>query len=64
MAQEPRPHEGTQLEEAGLDLLGMDLESLRTVRHPVLSAVVNDLRERITAPGGEALWGFENDTTR
>lgn len=50
------------LEHAGIDLLGMDLESLRTVQHPVLSALVGDLRARIEAPGGEALWGFDNDS--
>jgi FXSXX-COOH protein len=47
--------------EAGIDLLGMDLESLRTVEHPVLSALVSDLRERAAVTGGEALWGFESD---
>lgn len=46
--------------EAPLDLLGMDLETLRTVEHPVLAELVGDLRERIAAPGGEALWGFDN----
>lgn len=48
------------LADAGIDLLGMDLESLRTTEHPVLSALVSDLRERIAAPGGQALWGFTN----
>jgi FXSXX-COOH protein len=48
------------LDAAGIDLLGMDLESLRTTEHPVLSALVGDLRERIAAPGSEALWGFDN----
>lgn len=50
------------LEHAGIDLLGMDLESLRTVQHPVLSALVGDLRERIDARGGEALWGYDSDS--
>jgi FXSXX-COOH protein len=66
---EERPHGGTAddgpaVPEAGIDidLLGMDLESLRTVEHPVLSELVSDLRERIAAPGSEALWGFDNDT--
>lgn len=63
---EERPHGGAEayhpaLSEAGIDLLGMDLESLRTVEHPVLSALVSDLRERVAAPGSEALWGFDND---
>lgn len=49
------------LAESGIDLLGLDLESLRTVEHPVLSALVSDLRERAAGTGGEALWGFEND---
>ena len=34
--------------------------TLRTVRHPVLAALVADLRERVAAPGSEALWGFDN----
>jgi FXSXX-COOH protein len=50
------------LEHAGIDLLGMDLESLRTVQHPVLSALVGDLRDRIEAPGGGALWGYDSDS--
>lgn len=59
---EEQPHGATEkaLAEPGIDLLGLDLESLRTVEHPVLSALVNDLRERIAAPGSEALWGFDN----
>ncbi|MFJ4407767.1 FxSxx-COOH cyclophane-containing RiPP peptide [Streptomyces sp. NPDC088910] len=47
--------------DADIDLLGLDLESLRTVEHPVLSALVSDLRARAAGPGGEALWGFESD---
>jgi FXSXX-COOH protein len=50
------PHDG----ELAPDVLGLDLESLRTVDHPVLAALVSDLRERVAAPGGEALWGFDN----
>ncbi|MGW3685228.1 FxSxx-COOH cyclophane-containing RiPP peptide [Streptomyces sp. NPDC005125] len=41
------------------DLLGLDLEALRTLDHPVLSAVVADLRERAEQPR-EMLWGFTN----
>ncbi|WP_335977231.1 MULTISPECIES: FxSxx-COOH cyclophane-containing RiPP peptide [Streptomycetaceae] len=65
---EERPNEGAEpytepaLREAGIDLLGMDLEQLRTVQHPVLSALVGDLRARVAKPGSEALWGFDNDT--
>lgn len=61
---ETEPHDGTtdapETDAPALDLLGMDLETLRTVEHPVLAALVGDLRERIAAPGGEALWGFDN----
>ncbi|MFE7708862.1 FxSxx-COOH cyclophane-containing RiPP peptide [Streptomyces sp. NPDC057486] len=39
------------------DLLGLDLESLRTLDHPVLAAVVADLRGRANQPR-EMLWGF------
>lgn len=58
-----QPYGGTEqaAEDSGIDLLGMDLESLRTVEHPVLAALVSDLRTRAAAPGSEALWGFEND---
>ncbi|MFE9093711.1 FxSxx-COOH cyclophane-containing RiPP peptide [Streptomyces sp. NPDC007264] len=41
------------------DLLGLDLEELRTTEHPVLSEVLADLRERATQPS-EILWGFNN----
>ncbi|TXS38016.1 FxSxx-COOH cyclophane-containing RiPP peptide [Streptomyces sp. OR43] len=41
------------------DLLGLDLESLRTMDHPVLSEVVADLRDRVEQPR-EMLWGFNN----
>lgn len=50
------PHDS----ETAPDVLSLDLESLRTVDHPVLAAVVSDLRDRIASPGGEALWGFDN----
>lgn len=42
------------------DVLTLDLESLRTVDHPVLSALVTELRARVAAPGAQALWGFNN----
>ncbi|MEU6853957.1 FxSxx-COOH cyclophane-containing RiPP peptide [Actinacidiphila alni] len=62
---ERAPVEQAQAEQppadSGIDLLGMDLESLRTVEHPVLAALVSDLRERAAGAGGEALWGFESD---
>ncbi|MGW2086085.1 FxSxx-COOH cyclophane-containing RiPP peptide [Streptomyces sp. NPDC001880] len=41
------------------DLLGLDLESLRTLDHPVLAEVVADLRGRAEQPR-EMLWGFTN----
>jgi len=41
------------------DLLGLDLEELRTVRNPVLQEVLEDLRERAARPS-EMLWGFNN----
>ncbi|MFE7777823.1 FxSxx-COOH cyclophane-containing RiPP peptide [Streptomyces sp. NPDC057445] len=45
---------------AGLpDLLGLDLEALRTLDHPVLSEVLADLRGRAEQPR-EMLWGFNN----
>ncbi|MFJ8887212.1 FxSxx-COOH cyclophane-containing RiPP peptide [Streptomyces sp. NPDC102402] len=39
------------------DLLQLDLETLRTMDHPVLASVVADLRCRAGAPQ-ETLWGF------
>lgn len=42
------------------DVLELDLDSLRTVDHPVLAALVTDLRDRLTTPGGDTLWGFDN----
>jgi FXSXX-COOH protein len=39
------------------DLLELDLETLRTLDHPVLAAVVADLRGRANRPR-EMLWGF------
>ncbi|MFF1837071.1 FxSxx-COOH cyclophane-containing RiPP peptide [Streptomyces sp. NPDC058231] len=41
------------------DLLGLDLETLRTLDHPVLAQVVADLRDRSEQPR-EMLWGFTN----
>ncbi|WNI29280.1 FxSxx-COOH cyclophane-containing RiPP peptide [Streptomyces sp. ITFR-6] len=41
------------------DLLGLDLETLRTLHHPVLAEVVADLRSRAEQPR-EMLWGFNN----
>ncbi|MGW7364662.1 FxSxx-COOH cyclophane-containing RiPP peptide [Streptomyces sp. NPDC054841] len=41
------------------DLLGLDLEELRTLDHPVLSEVLEDLRGRAERPR-EMLWGFTN----
>ncbi|MCT2542753.1 MULTISPECIES: FxSxx-COOH cyclophane-containing RiPP peptide [Streptomyces] len=41
------------------DLLALDLESLRTLDHPVLAEVVADLRGRVEQPR-EMLWGFNN----
>ncbi|WP_405882429.1 FxSxx-COOH protein [Streptomyces sp. NBC_01136] len=43
----------------GLDLLGLDLADLRTIQHPVLAEVLEDLTERAGQPG-EMLWGFNN----
>ncbi|MGW3204686.1 FxSxx-COOH cyclophane-containing RiPP peptide [Streptomyces sp. NPDC001135] len=41
------------------DLPALDLEELRTVRHPVLEEVLAGLRERAQRPS-EMLWGFNN----
>lgn len=41
------------------DVLAMDLAGLRTVRHPVLAEVLEDLRERAAQPG-EMLWGYNS----
>jgi len=47
-----------------VDLLGMDLETLRTTQHPVLTELLADLRERVAAPGSsETLWAFDNVST-
>ncbi|MFF0382325.1 FxSxx-COOH cyclophane-containing RiPP peptide [Streptomyces sp. NPDC004286] len=41
------------------DLLTLDLEELRTMDHPVLREVLDNLTERATRPT-EMLWGFNN----
>jgi FXSXX-COOH protein len=40
------------------DLLALDLAELRTIGHPVLREVVQDLRER-AGRSSETLWGFD-----
>ncbi|MGC4944810.1 FxSxx-COOH cyclophane-containing RiPP peptide [Streptomyces sp. DT224] len=54
-------YEGTGAAGGGAlpDLLGLDLATLRTMDHPVLSEVVADLRGRAEQPE-EMLWGFTN----
>lgn len=44
------------------DLLEVDLEELRTIRHPVLREVLEGLRERAERPS-EMLWGFNQTVT-
>ncbi|WP_405587416.1 FxSxx-COOH cyclophane-containing RiPP peptide [Streptomyces sp. NBC_01190] len=44
----------------GIDLLGMDLETLRNTDHPVLSELVAELRERVAGTRGESLWGHDS----
>jgi FXSXX-COOH protein len=39
------------------DLLGLSLAELRRLDHPVLSAVLDELRARVVRPG-ETLWDF------
>nr|WP_329460122.1 FxSxx-COOH cyclophane-containing RiPP peptide [Streptomyces sp. NBC_01497] len=41
------------------DLCEVDLETLRTLDHPVLAEMVTELRERAERPR-EMLWGFSN----
>ena len=41
------------------DLLGLDLEALRTLDHPVLTEVVADLRCRAKEPQA-MLWSFDS----
>lgn len=39
------------------DLLGLSLAELRRLDHPVLSEVLDELRDRLVRPG-ETLWDF------
>lgn len=41
------------------DLSELGLSELRTIQHPVLREVLEDLRERSTRPS-EMLWGFNS----
>ncbi|MFJ3302948.1 FxSxx-COOH cyclophane-containing RiPP peptide [Streptomyces sp. NPDC086549] len=41
------------------DLLGLDLDGLMNLQHPVLLEVLEGLRERAERPS-EMLWGFQN----
>lgn len=41
------------------DLLALKLADLRTIQHPVLAEVLEELRERAVQPT-EMLWGFNN----
>ncbi|MFF7141756.1 MULTISPECIES: FxSxx-COOH cyclophane-containing RiPP peptide [Streptomyces] len=41
------------------DLLELDLGELRTVEHPVLREVLEELRDRAARPS-EMLWGFNS----
>ncbi|MCF3965263.1 FxSxx-COOH cyclophane-containing RiPP peptide [Streptomyces fuscigenes] len=43
------------------DLTEIDLETLRTLDHPVLADMVSELRERAARPR-EMLWGFTNSS--
>ncbi|UXY29878.1 FxSxx-COOH cyclophane-containing RiPP peptide [Streptomyces sp. HUAS TT20] len=49
----------TEAEEPLPDLSELSLPELRTIQHPVLREVVEDLRERSTRPS-EMLWGFNS----
>jgi FXSXX-COOH protein len=57
------PSEGEPAGAEPVDLLGMDLETLRTTEHPVLAELLAELRERVAAPGSETLWAFDNVST-
>ncbi|MGA5292669.1 FxSxx-COOH cyclophane-containing RiPP peptide [Streptomyces koyangensis] len=58
--QAPPARPPTQEEAAVLpDLLDLDLESLRTLDHPVLTALLDDLRGRGSGPR-EMLWNFNS----
>ncbi|OWA16299.1 FXSXX-COOH protein [Streptomyces sp. CS227] len=54
-ARPPAPEEAAVLP----DLLDLDLESLRTLDHPVLTALLDDLRGRGSGPR-EMLWNFNS----
>ncbi|MFD6043357.1 FxSxx-COOH cyclophane-containing RiPP peptide [Streptomyces koyangensis] len=54
-ARPPTPEEAAVLP----DLLDLDLESLRTLDHPVLTALLDDLRGRGSGPR-EMLWNFNS----
>ncbi|MCD7439230.1 FXSXX-COOH protein [Streptomyces lincolnensis] len=41
------------------DLLALNLADLRTIQHPVLAEVLEELRDRAVEPT-EMLWGFNN----
>lgn len=41
------------------DVLSLDLATLRTVEHPVLAAVLDDLHGRVAQPQ-EMLWAFNS----
>ncbi|MGW7409569.1 FxSxx-COOH cyclophane-containing RiPP peptide [Streptomyces sp. NPDC054833] len=49
----------TEAEETLPELSELSLSELRTIQHPVLREVVEDLRERSTRPS-EMLWGFNS----
>jgi FXSXX-COOH protein len=48
---------GPTPDEPPADILALNLAELRTVRHPLLREVLDDLRERAAQPG-EMLWGY------
>ncbi|MEV0178366.1 FxSxx-COOH cyclophane-containing RiPP peptide [Streptomyces sp. NPDC050625] len=56
-AEETLPELSELSELSGLS--DLSLSELRTIQHPVLSEVVEDLRERSTRPS-EMLWGFNS----
>ncbi|MHC5262553.1 FxSxx-COOH cyclophane-containing RiPP peptide [Streptomyces sp. UC4497] len=60
---EPRHDDAEQAAAEPLpDLTQLDLKDLEGLRHPVLSEVLAELRERAERPG-EALWGWNNSFT-
>lgn len=60
IVEDTAPHAGPESAADALpDLLGLDLAALRTLDHPVLSAVVADLRGRAEQPR-DTLWGFDS----